>query len=119
MEALEGNTNPYGFVERSLSNITCISQIPILIVPNTFTPNDDEHNELFFPTTSYVSEIGYSFSIYDKWGNEIFQTNNPSKGWDGNFMSNPAQNGNYVYHVQYINGIGILTEKTDIVTLIR
>ena len=119
VEALEGNTNPYGFVERSLSNITCISQIPILIVPNTFTPNDDEHNELFFPTTSYVSEIGYSFSIYDKWGNEIFQTNNPSKGWDGNFMSNPAQNGNYVYHVQYINGIGILTEKTDIVTLIR
>jgi gliding motility-associated-like protein len=119
VEALEGNTNPYGFVERSLSNITCISQVPILIVPNTFTPNDDEHNELFLPTTSYVSEIGYSFAIYDNWGREIFQTNNPTKGWDGKYMGNPVQNGNYVYHVKYINGVGMLTEKTDVVSLIR
>ena len=119
VEALEGNTNPYGFVERSLSNISCISQVPILIIPNTFTPNDDEHNEIFFPTTSFVSEIGYSFVIYDKWGHEIFQTNDPSKGWDGNYLGNPVQNGNYVYHVQYVNGVGSLTEKTDIVILVR
>jgi len=119
VEALEGNTNPYGFVERSLSNISCISQVPVLIVPNTFTPNDDEHNEIFHPITSFVSEIGYSFAIYDKWGHEIFRTNDPSKGWDGNYLGNPAQNGNYVYHVQYINGVGMLTEKTDIVSLIR
>ncbi len=119
VEALEGNTNPYGFVERSLSNISCISQVPVLIAPNTFTPNDDEHNEIFHPITSFVSEIGYSFAIYDKWGHEIFRTNDPSKGWDGNYLGNPAQNGNYVYHVQYINGVGMLTEKTDIVSLIR
>jgi len=119
VEALEGNTNPYGFVERSLSNISCVSQVPILIIPNTFTPNDDEHNEIFHPITSFVSEIGYSFAIYDKLGHEIFKTNNPSKGWDGNYLGNPVQNGNYVYHVQYINGIGVLTEKTDIVSLIR
>ena len=119
VEALEGNTNPYGFVERSLSNISCISQVPILIIPNTFTPNDDEHNEIFYPVTSFVSEIGYSFFIYDKWGHEIFQTNDPAKGWDGNYLGNPVQNGNYVYHVQYINGVGMLTEKTDVVSLIR
>ncbi|MBC8266763.1 MAG: gliding motility-associated C-terminal domain-containing protein [Flavobacteriales bacterium] len=119
VEALEGSTNPYGFVERSKSNISCVSQTPILIVPNTFTPNDDEQNEIFYPTTSFVSEIGYSFAIYDKWGHEIFRTNDPSKGWDGNFLGNPVQNGNYVYHVQYINGIGMLTEKTDVVNLLR
>ncbi len=119
VEALEGNTNPYGFVERSLSNISCISQVPILIIPNTFTPNDDEHNEIFHPVTSFVSEIGYSFAIFDKWGHELFQTNDPAKGWDGNYLGNPVQNGNYVYHVQYINGVGMLTEKTDVVSLIR
>ena len=31
VEALEGNTNPYGFVERSLSNISCVSQVPIFL----------------------------------------------------------------------------------------
>ena len=61
----------------------------------------------------------FSFAIYDKWGHEIFRTNDPSKGWDGNYLGNPVQNGNYVYHVQYINGIGVLTEKTDVVSLIR
>ena len=39
----------------------------------------------------------------------------PAKGWDGNYLGNPVQNGNYVYHVQYINGVGMLTEKTDVV----
>ncbi len=119
VEALEGNTNPYGFVERSLSNISCVSQIPILVVPNTFTPNDDEHNEIFHPVTSFVSEIGYSFAIYDNWGHEIFQTNDPSKGWDGTYEGKVVQNGNYVYHVQYINAVGDLTEKTDIISLVR
>ena len=96
-----------------------IPSFSILIIPNTFTPNDDEHNEEFLPVTSFVSEIGYSFAIYDKWGHEIYKTNDPGKGWNGNYLGNPAQNGNYVYHIQYINGIGVLTEKTDIVSLIR
>ncbi len=119
VEALEGSSNPYGFVERSLSNISCVSQVPVLIIPSSFTPNDDEHNEIFYPVTSFVSEVGYQFSIYDKWGHLIFQTNDPKKGWDGNYLGSPAQNGNYVYHVQYVNGVGLLTEKTDIVNVIR
>ena len=107
------------FAEISLSNVSCVSQTPKLFIPNTFTPNDDDHNELFRPITSFVSEEGYSFSIYSRSGEEIFNTTNPTKGWDGKFNGNPVQNGNYVYHLQYINGIGDLTEKTDLITLIR
>ena len=99
--------------------MSCISQTPKLFVPNTFTPNEDEHNELFKPVTAFVSEEGYSFSIFSRGGEEIFHTNNPTKGWDGKFNGNDVQNGNYVYHVQYINGVGVLTEKTEMVTLVR
>ena len=88
-------------------------------VPNTFTPNGDEHNEVFHPVTYYVSEEGYSFTIYSRSGEEIFTTNNPLKGWDGTFNGNRAQDGNYIYHLQYVNGVGNLTEKTDIITLVR
>ena len=50
---------------------------------------------------------------------KIFSTNNPNKGWDGTYNGNPVQSGSYIYHLQYINGVGDLTEKNDAVTLIR
>jgi gliding motility-associated-like protein len=120
IEAIEGNTTPYGPVlEGSFSNVSCVSQTPIIFIPSVFTPNGDEHNEVFHPVTYYVSEKGYSFTIYSRSGEEIFTTSNPLKGWDGTFNGNIAQDGNYVYHLQYINGVGDLTEKTDMITLVR
>jgi gliding motility-associated-like protein len=120
IEAIEGNATPYGPVlGGSLSNISCVSQTPIIFVPSVFTPNGDKHNEMFFPVTYFVSDEGYSFIIYNRSGGKIFTTNNPLKGWDGTFNGNIAQDGNYVYHLQYINGVGNITEKTDIITLVR
>ena len=120
IQAIEGVSNPYGSTTLgSLSNIACVSQTPIIFVPNTFTPNGDEHNEVFKPITYFVSEQGYLFSIYNRAGAKIFETDSPQKGWDGSYKGSPVQNGNYVYHLQFLNGIGDLTEKTDIVNLVR
>ena len=120
IKAIEGNNNPYGPVtEGSYSNISCVSQTPILFVPSSFTPNGDEHNEIFKPITNFVSEIGYEFSIYTRSGALLFSTNDPQKGWDGTFQGRFVQNDNYVYHISYINGVGDLTEKVQVFTLIR
>ena len=120
IKAIEGNNNPYGPVtEGSYSNISCVSQTPILFVPSSFTPNGDEHNEIFKPITNFVSEIGYEFSIYTRSGAQLFSTNDPQKGWDGTFQGRFVQNDNYVYHISYINGVGDLTEKVQVFTLIR
>ena len=102
IKAIEGNLNPYGsVVEGSFSNISCVSQTPILFVPTAFTPNSDEHNEMFKPITNFVSEIGYEFSIYSRSGVQLSTTNDPSKGWDGTYLGEFVQNDNYVYHVSY------------------
>ncbi|MBC8299366.1 MAG: gliding motility-associated C-terminal domain-containing protein, partial [Pelagibacterales bacterium] len=120
IEAVEGIATPYGPVlEGSLSNIACVSQTPIIFVPNTFTPNGDEHNEVFRPVTYFVSEEGYSFSIYNRAGEKIFETDSPQKGWDGSYKGAQVQNGNYVYHLQFLNDLGNLTEKTDVINLVR
>ena len=120
IKASEGNTTPYGSVSLgSYSNIACISQTPVIYVPNTFTPNRDDHNEIFKPFTYFVSENGYLFSIYSKQGEKVFETNNPQKGWDGSFKSSQVQNDNYVYYLKYVNGDGVLTEKTGVITLVR
>lgn len=120
IEAIEGNSTPYGPVsEGSLSNISCISQTPIIYVPNTFTPNGDEHNEVFRPFTNFVSEEGYSFTIFSRSGGIIFTTNDPLKGWDGRLNGNMVKDDNYIFHLQYINGVGEITRKTDVITLVR
>lgn len=120
IEAIEGNANPHGPVlEGSLSNISCISQVPVIFIPNTFTPNGDEHNELFRPVTYFVSEEGYSFSIYNRDGEKIFETNNPQKGWDGTYNGSNVTNGNYVYNLQYVNSLGKITQKNNYIILTR
>ena len=120
IEAWEGDTIPYGSVnEGSLSNISCISQTPIIFVPNAFTPNGDFHNEIFKPISYFVSEKGYSFTIYNRNGVQLFTTNDPLKGWDGSYNGVQVQDGTYVYHLQFYNGAGSLIEKKDVVTIIR
>lgn len=120
IKATEGNATPYGSVyEGSYSNTICISQTPVIYMPNTFTPNNDEHNELFMPVTYFVSEVGYKFSIYNQSGAEIFSTETPLKGWDGTYKGKKVQNDNYVYLLQYLNGDNSVIEKTGVITLVR
>jgi gliding motility-associated-like protein len=102
-----------------LSNIASVSQTPIIFIPSVFTPNGDEHNEVFRPVTYFISEIDYSFTVYNREGMLLYSTNDPHKGWDGTYLGNHVQGGNYVYHLQFINTEGNLTEKTAVVTLVR
>tara|TARA_B100001758_G_scaffold81904_1_gene69641 strand:- start:51534 stop:54935 length:3402 start_codon:yes stop_codon:yes gene_type:complete len=120
IEAIEGGNTPYGpAIEGSRSNIVCVSQVPAVFIPSVFTPNGDEHNEIFIPITYFVSKEGFSFSIYNRDGEAIFETDNPKKGWDGSFLGSQVQNGNYVYRIQFVNGDGKLSEKTGVITLVR
>ena len=64
IKASEGLNNIYGPTNNgSYSNVSCISQTPIIFLPNSFTPNRDEHNELYIPVTYFVSEDGYLFNF--------------------------------------------------------
>jgi len=119
IEAQEGNTTTPYISEISFSNISCISQTPRIFIPSAFTPNGDENNEVFRPFTDFVSEEGYSFTIFNRSGGIIFTSNNPLKGWDGRLNGNMVKADNYVFHLQFINGVGEITNKTDIITLIR
>lgn len=52
-------------------------------VPNAFSPNEDNKNEVFLPKGYGLKEDKFKFWVFDRWGNEIFYTENWNKGWDG------------------------------------
>jgi gliding motility-associated-like protein len=80
--------------------IANFSKEPFLCyVPNTFSPNDDNLNEVFIPVLNGYDPSDYYFAIYDRWGILIFETNDPQKGWNGTFDGN---GGHYVMNDAYV-----------------
>ena len=61
----------------------------IFYVPNTFTPNEDEKNQTFLPILSQGMKRNYmEFYVYNRWGELVFESHDPSYGWDGTFGPN-------------------------------
>jgi gliding motility-associated-like protein len=70
-------------------------------LPNAFTPNGDGHNDKFRILGNIARMEGVSFGIFNRWGEQVFFTENPREGWDGIHKGIPAQMGTYVYLLEY------------------
>ena len=87
---------------------TDTSQIEIYIepfmvyIPNAFTPDGDAFNNDFKAIT-YFNTIKWDFTIYNRWGNVIYNSSDPSQGWDGKYKGEKAQDGLYNYLLKYIS----------------
>lgn len=74
-----------------------------LFLPNAFTPDGNNNNELFKPAGLGWEE--YSFRIYNRWGQKIFETHNTDVGWDGRMNGKEEQTGLYVYHISFRDAV--------------
>ena len=83
----------------SWSNDIVINFEPVVFIPDAFTPNNNGRNEVFLPYTGGLKT--YMMSIYDRWGEKIFETNSTTEGWDGTVGGKLAMEGVYVYRLQY------------------
>ncbi|MFN8152873.1 MAG: PKD domain-containing protein [Bacteroidia bacterium] len=70
-----------------------------LWVPSAFTPNADGKNEVF--TVKGFNYSGFRLRVFDRWGELLYETNNPDEGWDGKYNGTPAAEGVYIYVVNY------------------
>ncbi len=69
------------------------------LMPTAFTPNTDGLNDCF-GITKWGTINQLEFSVYNRWGQMIFFTKDPSKCWDGNFKGIQQQSGVYVYKIK-------------------
>lgn len=112
-----------GCISRDQITIMTICNSSVLFVPNTFSPNNDGMNDYFFPRSGSIVKIK-SLKIFNKWGQEIFKTNNfssndQSAGWDGKYKGISQQADVYIYFMQVTCSNGSTFSKQGSITLLR
>ncbi len=73
---------------------------PAIFIPNAFTPNDDANNDIFRVRGDQIREL--LVRVYDRWGEKVFETTTPGKGWDGTYKGKKVTPGVFVYYVEAI-----------------
>lgn len=89
-------TNTFGCTDTATSTVYVIDPTP-LVVPNIFTPNNDDVNDLF--KVVHYSVKQFTGSIYNRWGQKLFENSDQYIfQWDGyNESGKPAPDGTYFY----------------------
>ena len=77
----------------------------LLYVPNTFTPDGDEFNNIFKPVVPPGLALDeYSFRIYNRWGEVLFESHDVEVGWDGTYHDVQVKEGVYTWVIEAKGG---------------
>jgi gliding motility-associated-like protein len=90
-----------------------------ITMPTGFSPNGDGNNDIFKPQGSALYTHEYEMQIYNRWGQQVFRSTDPTVGWDGYYESKQSQTGVYAYIITYKNVFNEAKIKKGNVTLIR
>ena len=95
-------SNMIGKCGLTVSSSIFIPEPVIYFIPNTFTPNGDEINNTFQPVFTYgYDPQNYSFYVYNRWGELIFESHDTKIGWDGTFGDDLVQNDTYIWKLEF------------------
>ncbi|MFN4977606.1 MAG: PKD domain-containing protein [Bacteroidota bacterium] len=89
----------------------------LLEIPNAFTPNNDGKNDIFLPKIFGIDDM--NLKIYNRFGQLVFESYNPSFGWDGKFQGLPQPMDVYAFTLIVKFADGRTESKKGSVTLIR
>jgi gliding motility-associated-like protein len=112
--------NANGCKDSTVQNIS-VEQDPLFYVPNAFTPDNNEFNQVFSPVFSDNLIISqYELRILNRWGELLFVSQDPKVGWDGTFKGKVVQDGVYVYQLVFREaGFAAVFQSTGSVVLVR
>jgi len=89
-----------------------------IYVPRVFTPNGDGVNDVLKPILVGIQTFQY-FTVYNRWGNIIFQTTDPNQGWDGTFKGVPQPVETYLWIAAGIDTNGKTIVQKGMTSLVR
>ena len=101
----------------STSNYYELKRNAGIFVPTAFTPNGDGQNDTFVAVGTFWE--AFSMTIYTRWGEAVYTTNNKAEGWDGTLHGQPLPAGTYTYRIDILDKDKQQIVKRGAVMLIR
>jgi gliding motility-associated-like protein len=103
----------------TVTNIATVTGEYGIYIPNSFTPDGDGLNDGFFPDGFGITDGDYSFMIFDRWGEKIFESNTKFEPWNGSYKGKLVQNGVYVWRLEFRDINGEFHKEMGHATVIR
>jgi gliding motility-associated-like protein len=124
----EGNFNVTATVTLSCGNYIVSKNVQIfkcdtarivlneIFVPQAFSPNNDGNNDILYVRGSLKE---FSFSVFNRWGEVVFKTENQNTGWDGTYKGKELNAGVYVFFLSGQDLLGNSFNKKGNITLVK
>jgi gliding motility-associated-like protein len=91
---------------------------PEIYVPTGFSPDGNGLNDILKAFPVGIKEFHF-FRVFNRWGQLVFQTKDPGRGWDGTINGTPQPIGSYVWMAEAIDYRGQLMSRKGTVTILR
>lgn len=86
-------------------------------IPNSFSPNGDGINDLLYVRGNCIENM--LFTVYNRWGEKIFESNDITKAWDGTYNNQPMGTGVYAYYIEAVLKSKDIVNNKGNISLIR
>ncbi|PCJ65466.1 MAG: hypothetical protein COA58_08605 [Bacteroidetes bacterium] len=106
----------YNCSDTTTKSILLVPDI-IAFIPNAFTPDNNPPNNKFNIISAHAQT--FEISIFNKWGQKVFNSKDIQRSWDGTYQGQYCQNGVYLYSIRLTNRSGELYNYQGTVNLIR
>jgi gliding motility-associated-like protein len=92
-------TSEFGCVDTAMQTVIVLPEI-LLYAPNAFTPDNDEFNQDWGISISGVDIYDFQLLIFNRWGEIIWESNDPAGRWDGTYNGTRVQQGVYTWTIR-------------------
>jgi gliding motility-associated-like protein len=89
-----------------------------IYVPNAFSPNGDGHNDILKAIPAGIRDFKY-FAVFTRWGQKVFQSAAPDRGWDGTVNGKLQPPGTYIWTAVGVDYLGHVVQRNGTVILVR
>lgn len=112
-------TDASGCTGTAQTTISVVTVCGDLFVPTVFTPNDQgpAANNILCIHGNCIAELKYA--VYNRWGEVVFSTEDPSECWDGTYREKPVQSGVYAYKIYAVLFNGTEINESGNLTIIK
>jgi gliding motility-associated-like protein len=93
-------TSQLGCSDSITLNIEIVPDV-LMYVPNSFTPDDDEHNQQWLYYIEGVDFENFQVEIFNRWGEVIWVSQDAKEPWSGNYNGTRVQPGTYIWRISY------------------